>query len=134
MHRRYIVETRQWEDLELPEAQSNNNRSASTLLVAGMGAAYTGNLEKVAEAAARLETIRKKQEADDKAYEAQNIAIMQKEVAALIQLKKGKTGEALKLMAEATAIEDGATLGSSLSHETLSRALRRDSAGGGQVR
>ncbi len=109
MKARYIIETLQWQDLPLPESDSfagrRNSADTSLLLAAGMAAAKQGNWSKAEEAADRLQALRKQQESEGKEYEPKSMAIMEKEVRALVLLGQGEKDEALRLAKEATAIE-----------------------------
>ena len=109
MRARYIIETEEWQDLALPEAASFTGRrssaTASLLLAAGMSAANRGNFAKAQKAANKLGKLREQKESEGDGYEAKSLAIMEKEVAALMLLVQGKNERALGLMKEAIAIE-----------------------------
>ena len=109
MASRYIIETEKWQDLPLPEATSFSGRRSSAtgslLLAAGMSAAKMGNLAKAQEAADKLKNLREQKESEDDSYEAKPLAIMEKEVTALILLGEGKSDDALRMMREAITIE-----------------------------
>ncbi len=109
MASRYIIETEKWQDLPLPEATSFSGRRSSAtgslLLAAGMSAAKMGNFAKAQEAADKLKSLREQKESEDDSYEAKPLAIMEKEITALILLGQGKNDDALHVMKEAVAIE-----------------------------
>ncbi len=109
MRSRYIIETEKWQDLPLPEATSFTGRrssaTASLLLAAGMSAANRGNFAKAQAAADKLKKLREQKESEEDRYEAKSLAIMEKEVTALVLLVQGKNDRALSLMKEAIAIE-----------------------------
>jgi tetratricopeptide (TPR) repeat protein len=100
MKARYIIETERWQDLPLPDSDSFAGRR-----YAGMGAAKQGNWAKAEEAAKRLKALREQNESEGKEYESKSMAIMEKEVRALVLLGQGEKDEALRLAKEATAIE-----------------------------
>ena len=114
MASRYIIETEKWQDLPLPEATSFGGRrssaTASLLLAAGMSAAKMGDLAKAQEAADKLKNLREQKESEDDSYEAKPLAIMEKEVTALILLGEGKSDDALHIMREAITIEESMDL------------------------
>ena len=114
MASRYIIETEKWQDLPLPEATSFSGRrssaTASLLLAAGMSAAKMGDLAKAQEAADKLKRLREQKESEDDSYEAKPLAIMEKEVTALILLGQGKSDDALRVMREVITIEESMDL------------------------
>ncbi|MFQ5790343.1 MAG: hypothetical protein ACE5JI_07665 [Acidobacteriota bacterium] len=109
MFTRYLVEAGRWKDLALPEPRPDDYRygsTASLLLAAGMGATASGDWAKAEEAASRLRALRKQEEERGRLYQAKSIAIMEKEVSALVHFGQENNKEAFRLMGEATAIEE----------------------------
>lgn len=116
MKARQIIETEKWEKIALPTAPATEqartdgtNRtydtSTSTLLAAGISAAKLGDLPAARQAVTMLEAAREKQESEGRTYNAKSVAIMEKEVEALVQLAEKNTDQAVALMKEATSIE-----------------------------
>jgi tetratricopeptide (TPR) repeat protein len=106
---RYLVETRRWEKVPPPAESPGGDRrysNAGILLAAGMSAAHLGDLATAEEAVSRLKLQREKNEAEGKTYDAKQVAIMEKEVGALLRLKRNEVEPALALLAEAAAVEE----------------------------
>jgi tetratricopeptide (TPR) repeat protein len=85
-------------------ARHGGRGEGTRLLAAGLQAAWSGDLAAAERAAADLQALAG--EGDGPAYRKGASDAMQKEVLALVALKKGNAEEALKLLAEAAEIED----------------------------
>ena len=100
---RYIVETRQWKTRPVTESSS-----AHELLATGISAIELGELATAEKAEAMLAKIAAKSEGQDTSYyslsNVKPAQIMDKEVAALVRLKKGQTEEAIRLLEEGVKI------------------------------
>ena len=106
---RQVIETRQWEKIPLPPPDADGGgrySSAGLLLAAGMSAAHLGDLATAEEVGSRFKTLREKNEAEAKTYDAKQMAIMEKEMAALVRLKRNEVDAAFGLLGEAVAIEE----------------------------
>jgi hypothetical protein len=121
MRARLILETEKWEKIALdapaaataPDAHaampgmanmappSNNTWT----FIAGYSAAKLGDLQAAERAVAMLRGAREKAEAGSNPYSARPIAIMEKQVAALVSNARGQKDDALKLAREAMDIE-----------------------------
>lgn len=117
MQARVIVESRQWEDMALPEVSTTKGTESSArafryrstpnvLLAAGMSAAYTGNLSKAEEAASRLKILRDGNQEQGRDYQSRDLDVMYKELSAIVLFEQGKKEDALKLAGEAAAQEE----------------------------
>ena len=122
MRARQILETEKWERIELaPEAptapQAPDAHAGMPgmqmpvgniwIFAAGYSAAKMGDLAAAEAAEARLRGIREKVESGANAYQAKPIAVMEKQVGALIRAARGQRDEALTLAREAMDIEVG---------------------------
>ena len=122
MRARLILETEKWEKGLLgaqgaPGAQSAQGAahdgmpgmampsSNTWIFIAGYSAAKLGDLQEAERAVAMLRGAREKLEAASNPYSARPVAIMEKQVAALIAKARGQADEALKLAREAMTIE-----------------------------
>jgi tetratricopeptide (TPR) repeat protein len=138
---RYIVETEEWNVSTVAD-----DASAETLLAVGMSAAKTGDLATAEQAEARLKALVDKrapttgggagheshapQPAGGVAVESgKSEAVMYREVAAMVRSAKGAKDDAVRLLVEATGIEDsmrppnGAADPIKPSHELLGELL-----------
>jgi tetratricopeptide (TPR) repeat protein len=114
---RYVVESRRWEDLPLPDAPVAALTGARTtavygsranqLLAAGLSAAYLGRHGKAEEAARRLTALAETRKASGGAYDAQPIQIMAAQVEGLSKFLKGDTEAGLEQLASAARLEQG---------------------------
>ncbi len=121
MRARLILETEKWEK-NLLEAQGAQGAPGAPdahagmpgmsmpagntwIFIAGYSAAKLGDLAAAERAAAMLRGAREKAETSGNPYSAKPIAIMEKQVAALISSAGGKKDDALKLAKEAMEIE-----------------------------
>ena len=125
MRARLIHETEQWEKIALdgpgaPAAPSAPDAHAGMpgmampaygsgnntwTFIAGYSAAKLGDLRTAGVAEAILRSAREKAEAGSNPYSARPIAIMEKQVGALIRASNGQKDDALKLAKEAMDIE-----------------------------
>jgi tetratricopeptide (TPR) repeat protein len=100
MTARYVIETGQWNEMVPAESAG-----ASIQAVAGIAAAKLKDFAKAESLAASLKKTREGHEANGRSYEAKPVAIMEKEVLAVIAMEQGRQDEALRLAKEATEIE-----------------------------
>ncbi len=116
---RYILESGKWEKIPLdagaasgadgamagmPGMAPSYSGNATWTFITGLSAVKLGNLGLANQARTRLSEMRQSMSTKD-AYEAKPLAIMENEVAASIQLARGKNSEALSLAQEAADIE-----------------------------
>ena len=118
MRARLILETEKWEKIALdaPEAPHAPDAHAGMpgmampagntwIFIAGYSAAKLGDLAGAEKALAMLRGAREKLEGGSNPYSARPVAIMEKQVAALVANGRGQKDEALKLAREAMDIE-----------------------------
>ena len=118
MRARLILETEKWEKISLdaPAAPGAPDAHAGMpgmqmpagntwVFIAGYSAAKLGDLTTAAAAEARLRGAREKLEGGAAAYQARPVAIMEKQLAALIHAGRGQKDDALRLAKEAMDIE-----------------------------
>lgn len=121
MRARLILETEKWERIDLgasnashapnaPDAHANMPGMAAPssntwIFIAGYSAAKLGDLPAAENAVALLKGAREKLEGGANPYAGKPVAIMEKQVAALIRNAQGQKDEALKLAKEAMEIE-----------------------------
>jgi len=111
MKARQVVETGKWEQLELGSGAVRDggapgyDGNAAYVLAAGLSAAHLGDMSLANQALDRLKTMRTQAESGSNAYRAKPLAIMEKEVGAVIAASQKDTAAADRLMKEATAIE-----------------------------
>ena len=114
---RYVVESRRWEDLPLPElpsaAAAAGSRTmavygsrANQLVAAGLSAAQLGDHAKAQEAARLLRTLAQTRKDAGSAYDAQPIEIMAAQVEGLSQFLTGRTQEGLERLEAAAQLEE----------------------------
>jgi tetratricopeptide (TPR) repeat protein len=133
MRARYVVESRRFSDLPLPEPLPAGARTsayssqANQLVAAGHSAAHLGRHDKAREAAERLRSIA--QMPQDNAYDAQPIEIMALQLEGLSMFLKGDEGPGLERLAEAAKLEErldppsGPTYPIKPSHELYAESL-----------
>jgi len=102
---RHIIETVQWDDFELADADSVEGSHANWVAVVGMSAAYRGNANRAQAAIARLAALAEQAGEAGKVYEAKKIAILGKEVVAVLSLSKGEVQRAIDVAREAADME-----------------------------
>ncbi len=105
MRGRHMIETGEWEDVELGAADSVEGSNAHWVSVVGMSAAHRGDMETATAAMARLESLQKKAMADGKNYDAKLIVILGKEVAAVANVARGDMQAAVEMAREAAEME-----------------------------
>ncbi len=122
MRARYILETGQWEKIPVPDAatakggdehagmaampgMNHGEASANWTFIAGLSAAKLGDTATAELAQAQLHAMSEKAEAAGNAYAAKAPAIMEKQVAAIVNLARGQKEEAARLAKEAVDIE-----------------------------
>jgi hypothetical protein len=119
MRARLILETEQWEKIALdaPAAPGAADAHAGMpgmsmpagnntwIFIAGYSAAKLGDLETAEASETALRGAREKLEAGPNAYQGKPVAIMEKQVGALIRAARGQKDEALTLAKEAMEIE-----------------------------
>jgi tetratricopeptide (TPR) repeat protein len=118
MRARLILETGKWERIALgTSAPSHDAPSHATMpgmsmptsnvwtWIAGYSAAKLGDLETAALAESHLRGAREKLEAGPNAMNAKYVAVMEKQVGALLRSARGQKDEALRLAKEAVDIE-----------------------------
>jgi tetratricopeptide (TPR) repeat protein len=121
MRARLILETEKWERIALgapaapvvpgaPDAHAGMPGMAmpssnTWIFIAGYSAAKLGDLPAAESALAMLRGAREKAETGQNPYSAKPIAIMEKQVAAVISQAKGQKDDALKLAKDAMEIE-----------------------------
>jgi tetratricopeptide (TPR) repeat protein len=114
---RYVVESRRWEDVPLPEAPSAAGPAgartstvygsrANQLVAAGFSAAHLGNYAKAEEAALRLRTLATMRKDAGSAYDAQPLEIMAAQVEGLSKFLKGDQQGGLEQLAAAAQLEE----------------------------
>ena len=141
---RYVVESRRWEDLPLPEvplasATAGARTSAvygsraNQLVAAGFSAAHLGRHADAEEAARRLRAIGQQRRDAGSAYDAQPIEIMATQVEGLSKFLKGDQQAGLEQLASAAQLEEklDPPERARLPDQALARALRRGVAPGG---
>jgi tetratricopeptide (TPR) repeat protein len=118
MRARLILETEKWEKIALdapatpaaPDAHAGMPGMTppgghNWIFIAGYSAAKLGDLPPADRAVAMLRGIREKAEGGSNPYSGRSIAILEKQVAALVSHARGQKDEALKLAKEAMEIE-----------------------------
>ncbi|MGH9388815.1 MAG: tetratricopeptide repeat protein, partial [Vicinamibacteria bacterium] len=106
MQAAHMIETHRYEDLPLPEGESDTSRYSSTAnlaLAIGMGAAQAKNAAKTGEAAELIAGLKEKSEDP---YTKKTYSIMEHELRGLAAMVKGETEVALAELDEATKIEE----------------------------
>jgi tetratricopeptide (TPR) repeat protein len=105
MRGRHMIETGQWEELELAAAESVAGSNASWVSVVGMSAAYFENMDLAQATVDRLVGLREQAEAAGKAYDAKQIAVLGMEVMALMTFLDGNQQRGIEIAGEAAEIE-----------------------------
>ncbi len=119
MRARLILETEKWEKITLDAPAATDPAHANMpgmpgmampagntwIFIAGYSAAKLGDLKTAEAAEAQLRGAREKLEGGANPYQARPVAIMEKQVAALIRSARGQKEEALKLAKDAMEIE-----------------------------
>jgi len=102
---RHMVETGQWEDVELEAADTAAGMHAHWVSAVGMSAANRGDNDTAIAAAERLHALSAKANEADKPYDAKLIAILEKEVIAVTKLASGDNSGAIDAAREAAEME-----------------------------
>jgi tetratricopeptide (TPR) repeat protein len=105
MRARNMIETGQWQDVELDAPDSVAGKYVHWVAAIGMSAAHRRDRETAAAVIDRLESLGKQAAADSKNYEAMQIAIIQKEVAAISNLLSGDKLRAIDMAREAAEMQ-----------------------------
>ncbi len=105
MRGRHILETGDWQDLELAARGSVEGDHANWVAVIGMSAAHRGEFDRAMSAEARLLALGEGAEAAGKAYDAKMIAVLQKQVASVRLLKSGDVDAAVETARTAADME-----------------------------
>jgi tetratricopeptide (TPR) repeat protein len=111
MKARQVIESGKWEKLPLAAGAVRDggapgyDGNAAYLLAAGISAARMGDTAAATVALDKLKAMRTQAESGSNAYRARPLAIMEKEVAAVIASAQKNSAEVDRLMKEATAIE-----------------------------
>jgi tetratricopeptide (TPR) repeat protein len=119
MRARLILESEQWEKIPLDAPAAADPAHANMpgmpgmsmptsnvwIFIAGYSAAKLGDLKTAGTAEAQLRAAREKLEAGQNALSAKYVAVMEKQVGALIRMAGGQRDDALKLAREAMDIE-----------------------------
>jgi len=105
MRGRHIIETAQWDDFELDDVDSVEGSHANWVAVVGMSAAYRGNADRAQAAMDRLAALAEQADEAGKAYDAKKIAILGKEVEAVLSLSRGEVQRAIDVAHTAADME-----------------------------
>jgi tetratricopeptide (TPR) repeat protein len=105
MRSRHVLETGQWEDVELAEAGTMEGNHANWVSIVGISAAHLGNTERAQTAVARLSTIGSSMAAAGRTYDAKKVSILGKEVTAVLSLVNGDEDKAVATAREAAEME-----------------------------
>lgn len=102
---RHMVETGQWENVELEAADTVAGMHAHWVSAVGMSAAHRGDHETAVAAAQRLQELSATANEAGKSYDANLIAILEKEVMAVTKLAAGDNDGAIVAAREAAEME-----------------------------
>ncbi len=102
---RHLIETGEWQDLDLADAGTMAGDHANWVTVVGMSAAHRGNNTLANKALSRLDNLGKKADTAGSAYDAKKIAILKKELAAVIHLANGDGDAAVSMARQAAQME-----------------------------
>jgi tetratricopeptide (TPR) repeat protein len=105
MRGRHMIETGEWEDEPLEPVETVAGSSAHWVSVVGMSAAYRDDQKTAQAAIERLDVLQKKAMSESEAYDAKQIAILGKEVAAVASYKSGDMDKAIATAREAADME-----------------------------
>ena len=105
MRSRHIIETGDWQDLELEPAGTNAGSHPNWVAAVGMSAARLGSSDRAMAAEARLMALREAAQADGRDYDARMIDILQNEVAAMRLLMDGESDAAVETARAAADME-----------------------------
>ncbi len=102
---RHMIETGQWEDVDLEAVDTPAGANANWVSVVGMSAAHRGDIDTANASAKRLQALGAQAEAAGKNYDARVIAVLEKEVVALSKLAAGDDDGAVVAAREAAEME-----------------------------
>jgi len=102
---RHMIETGEWEDVELAAADSVAGSNPHWVSTVGMSAAHRGDEETALAAIDRLDELQNKANADGNSYDAKMIAILGYEVMAVTSFLRGDTERAVEMAHTAAAME-----------------------------
>lgn len=105
MRGRHMIETGDYEDVELAPVDSVEGRHAEWVAVVGMSSAYRGDLDGARAAEMRLRTLSETAEAAGNSYAARQNAVLEQEVTALRLLKSGDMDGAVAAAGNAAEME-----------------------------
>lgn len=105
MRGRHIIETGQWEALELAGADTAEGSNANWVSVVGMSAAYRGDTQLANATVDRLVNLQEQAREADKSYEAEMIGILAAEVTAISAFQSGDEQRGIETAREAAERE-----------------------------
>lgn len=105
MRGRHIIETGEWQDLELAGVESAEGSNANWVSVVGMSAAYRGDGKLASAAVDRLVSLGEQAEAAGKSYDAKQIGILAAEVTAINAFESGDVQRGIDIAREAAERE-----------------------------
>ena len=105
MKARYLIETGEWEDLDLMDVDTPEGSNLNWVNAVGMSAAYRGDNEIVEAVLSRLKDFENKALSSGATYNAIRISIIAKQVAAIAKLVAGDIETAVALAEQATVTE-----------------------------
>ncbi len=105
MRGRHVLETGQWEDVDLAASGTPEGDHPNWVSVVGMSAAHLGNSERAKAAITRLAIIRDRLAKAGQAYDATKVSILEKEVIAVLSFVNGDQEKAIAVAREAAEME-----------------------------
>jgi len=105
MRGRHMIETGQWEDVPLEAIDTAAGSGAHWVSTVGMSAAYRGDLQTAKASIERLEALRQMALKDGKDYDAKTVAILGKEVEAVLAYQQGNMEKAIAAASDAAEME-----------------------------
>jgi tetratricopeptide (TPR) repeat protein len=105
MRGRHMIETGEWQAVQLAPIDSVEGRHGDWVAVVGMSAAHRGDMDAATAAEARLRTLSENAEAAGNDYGARQNAILEQEVAAIRLLKSGDNDGAVAAAKNAAEME-----------------------------
>lgn len=105
MRGRHMIETGIWEDVPLEAADSAAGKNAHWVQVVGLSAANRGDMKSAMAAAERLDSLQLMAMGAGKGYDAKQVAILGKELTAVISFNKGDIDSAVVSAHEAAEME-----------------------------
>lgn len=107
MRGRHMLETGQWEDIDLAQAGTIEGNHANWVSAVGMSAVHLGKMDRARAAIERLGMIRERMNTAGREYDAKKVSILQKEVVAVLNLANGDEELAIAAAREAAEMEMG---------------------------